>query len=244
MNRIYKTPAEAALRDADVLLYRASWFSPVSAAIGVYGAGHYSHAAMIRLWEWEPFVCEFREWIGGRCTPLAGHVAAYSGGIDVYRPADLNLEQCRAVAARMAHETGRRYNYAGVLMAGLLHQPIVRWLPPVRKILDRTEDLQNPTLPWFCSQGVAASVELATGRDPVPGLPPGLCEPVHLERTDFWAYYGTLVKNEGEKLAAQCRDRLRKHREDAAANGPTIVQFNAEASRLRGSFPRVFRGAQ
>lgn len=230
--RRYQTIAEAGLRDADVLLWRPGGFS----AIAVGGGGRVSHASLVRLWDWEPFNCEFREWIGGRCVPLAPQVAARPGQIDLYRAlrkTDLGTIEprldeatARRVARRMAAETSRQYNYAGVLTAALLHLAGLRLLPPVRRLLEwANEDLQNPRLPWFCSQGVAAVYELETGEDPVPDLRPGLTEPVHLARTSYFSYLATLVPDEAARQKCLERDRLAGLRQAAADEGPTVLQF-------------------
>jgi hypothetical protein len=83
--------------------------------------------------------------------------------------------------------TGRRYGWANLCRAALLHLPIFRFL-----VRPDTNDNGASTRPPFCSEAVAMAVR-AGGVDPVPNLADRLTEPGDLARSAFYEYRCTLI---------------------------------------------------
>ncbi len=177
--------ARPQIQDADLLLFRR-W-----GAIAVAGRGDHSHAAKAAWWEDDLFVLEIRELVGGRAVTLSSQVARYPGRIDVYETNSENRwpEYDRRRATQfMRRLAGCGYGYAGMIIAGLLHLPVVRWL--VRPELD---DQALSSRPPFCSHACAMADRLGGGVDPVPHLADRLTEPADLARSPLYRYRFTLL---------------------------------------------------
>lgn len=186
--------ARAELRDGDLLLFRRRggyWgrFS-LGSLIAIAGRGVHSHAAKLAWWGSEPFVCEVREWYGGRAVTLQSQVQRYPGRIDVYRAnsaarwAHYNRPAAVCYLRRLA---GCDYGYLSVLRASLLHLPVVRLFAR-----PSNDDSQVELCPPFCSQAVVMAERLAGGVDPVPHLADRLTEPADLAQSPFYEYAFTL----------------------------------------------------
>ncbi|MGW8256525.1 MAG: hypothetical protein ACWGMZ_03470 [Thermoguttaceae bacterium] len=177
--------AQHKIRDGDLLLFRRR------GAISVAGRGEHSHAAKAAWWRDDLFALEVVQWRGGRALPLTRLVDRYPGRIDVYQtnPRNRWKNYDRAGAVRfMRGLCGCQYGCSGLLMAALLHLPIVRWF--VRPDLDDTAVDRRPP---FCSQACAMADRIGGGVDPVPHLADRLTEPADLARSPFYRYRFTLV---------------------------------------------------
>lgn len=173
------------IRNADLLLFRRR------SLISIAGRGIHSHAAMAAWWGVRLFCLEVREWHGGRAVTLSSQIKRYPGRIDIYRANALErwpeFNRFRATA-EMRSLAGCPYGYRGVLLAGLLHLPVVRCF--VRPELDdRAADRRPP----FCSQAVATATRIGGGVDPVPRLADRLTEPADLARSQFYQYRFTVI---------------------------------------------------
>jgi hypothetical protein len=81
--------AKELIKEADVLLFKASAFPRVGWWIGKYTASPYSHAALAHWDKGELYAVEFREFKGSRKYPMDKYVEELGDrGIDVFRPAD------------------------------------------------------------------------------------------------------------------------------------------------------------
>jgi hypothetical protein len=173
------------IRDSDLLLFRRRGL------ISIAGRGDHSHAAKAAWWGKDLFCVEVREWLGGRAVTLSSQVRRFPGRIDVYRtnPDDRWPEYDRARATRaMRRLAGCDYGYTGVLLAALLHLPIIR--------LFVRADVNDDTItrrPPFCSQACAMCDRLGGGVDPVSHLADALTLPSDLARSPFYTYLFTLL---------------------------------------------------
>jgi len=187
---------DAAVRDADLLLYRRRHGDPAGLAICVAGRSDYSHVAMAG-WDWDPAVMHLRlsaiqivSFRGG-CKPrLRDEVERWPGRSDWYQANPdgrwPEFDRIEAVA-RMLQFVGCRYGRWALFRVGLLHLPLIRWL--VRPNLD---DAGNGSGPPFCSHAVAIATR-AGGVDAVRNLADRITEPGDLARSLFYRYAGTLV---------------------------------------------------
>jgi hypothetical protein len=188
-----KPRAYAAVRrqiaTGDLLLFRGT-----IRLIAVAGRSEYTHAAMAVWWGDDLFAVEVREWHGGRAVMLSSQVAKFPGAIDHYvanpqgRWPEFNRD---GAAAYMRRLCGCPYGYLGVLQAGLLHLPLVRF---VRK--PQTDDLHPSHRPPFCSQACSMAYRLGGGVDPVQHLADEITEPADLARSPFFRFDHTLVPGE------------------------------------------------
>lgn len=173
------------IEDGDLLLFRRR------GPIAIAGRGDHSHAAKAAWWDRDLFLLETRAPFGSRAVALSSQVRRHPGRIDVYQtnPESRWPEYDRAGAIRfMRRLAGTDYGYAGLVAAGLLHLPVVRWF--VRAdVDDRTYDRRPP----FCSQACAQADRIGGGVDPVPHLADRLTEPADLARSPFYRYRFTLV---------------------------------------------------
>ena len=173
------------IADADLLLYRR--WGPIAVA----GRGIHSHAAKAAWWHEDLFCLEVRELTGGRAVTLSSQVERFPGRIDVYEvnPDDRWPEYNRAGSLRvMRRLAGCDYGYASLIMAAMLHLPVVRWL--VRPDVD---DEAWERRPPFCSQACAMADRIGGGVDPVKHLADRFTEPADLARSPFYRYRFTLI---------------------------------------------------
>lgn len=183
--------AAPAILDADLLLYRRRGM------ISIGGRGVHCHAAKA---SWvgkglDVLMClETRSIVGARAVTLRSQVDRYPGQIDVYEtnPDGRWPEYDRRGAdRRMWCVAGKKYGYVGLVLAALLHLPIVRWF--VRADID---DQSFDRRPPFCSHACAYADRVGGGVDPVPYLADRLTEPADLARSPFYHYLFTLVPDE------------------------------------------------
>ncbi len=182
---VHLEEAEAAIRDADLLLYRRRGL------IAIAGRGIHSHSAKAAWWDGQLFCLEVRGLCGGRAVTLASQVARYPGRIDVYRANPGNRWRHydrRGTVSFMRQLCGCEYGYVALLKAALLHLPVIRLL--VRPALN---DRAPPVMPPFCSQACVMADRLGGGVDPVPHLADRLTEPADLARSPFYQYRFTLI---------------------------------------------------
>lgn len=175
------------LVDGSVLLFRGR--SRLARAIQLGGRSEYSHAAMLATWMGQPLCLEVRELRGGRVVTLESQVRRYSGQIDLYAVAPMQLnEQRRAAVRAMVRFAGEPYGYAAVAREALLHLPVVRWW--TSPSYDDQSDWDGS--PPYCSQAVAIALR-AGGVDPVPRLADTHTEPGDLARSSALELLCTLV---------------------------------------------------
>jgi len=185
MERILVPFAEARkqVRNADLLLWRPGTCS--GRAIARSGRSEYSHAGMAAWWDDELLCLEMLQFRGGRPILLEDYLAEEEGTLDVYRALIPNRARLQAVA-KMRRLISARYGWWPLLIVGLRHFPVARWvLPPL------TDDKINGG-PMFCSQACAASYRHA-GYDPVPNLADRGTEPGDLARSRLFEYLFTPV---------------------------------------------------
>jgi hypothetical protein len=104
-------------------------------------------------------------------------------------PDDRWPEYNRAGSLRvMRRLAGCDYGYASLIMAAMLHLPLVRWF--VRPDVD-DESLERR--PPFCSQACALADRIGGGVDPVKHLADHFTEPADLARSPFYRYRFTLI---------------------------------------------------
>ena len=177
------------ITSGDLVLFRGRGL--ISRLIRACGRSPYSHAGMICFWSASPFLCEIREWHGGRAVTLASQVRKYGGRMDVFRVNRELFSQFSGTLAgtEMSRLAGDEYNYRGVLLAGLRRLPFLRLC-----FSHRTCDDQFPAHrgPLFCSEAVAQAARVGGGVDPVPLLADRLTEPGDLARSSLWKYAFTL----------------------------------------------------
>jgi hypothetical protein len=170
------------IRDGDLLLFRRCGL------ISALGRGNHSHAAKAAWWESDLFCLEVRSWYGGRAVTLSSQVRRLPGRIEV-NPDDRWPQYDRRGAVRfMRRLAGCDYGYRGVVVAALLHLPLVRMFVHAN-VDDRARDRRPP----FCSHACAMADRLGGGVDPVPHLADWLTEPADLARSPFYRYRFTLV---------------------------------------------------
>jgi hypothetical protein len=177
--------ARQQIRNADLLLFRRrNWWTRL---IAVAGRSEYVHAAMAGWWK-DRLMCVEMTNGGGRAQLLSNLVARWPGAIDVYQAnaTGRRFSRERAVGA-MIGITGKRYGWASLLRAALLHLPAFRFLAR-----PDANDAESSDWPPFCSQAVSLA-DRAGGVDPVPNLADRLTEPADLSRSTFYAYRFTLV---------------------------------------------------
>lgn len=171
--------------DGDLLLFRRR------SLISIFGRGVHSHAAKAAWWDGDLYCLEVREWHGGRAVTLSSQVQERPGRIDVYEvnPDNRWPHYDRRGSVRfMRRMAGCDYGYRGVVLAALLHLPLVRLL--TRANMD---DAARDRRPPFCSQACAMADRLGGGVDPVPHLADSLTEPADLARSPFYRYRFTLM---------------------------------------------------
>ncbi len=177
--------ARRSICDGDLLLFRRR------SLISIAGRGVHSHAAKAAWWGDELFCLEVREWHGGRAVTLESQVRRRPGSIDLYRTNPENrwpeYDPARSTML-MRRLAGCDYGYAGVLVAAMLHLPLVRMA-----VRADVEDGATRRRPPFCSQACAMVDRLGGGVDPVPHLADRLTEPADLARSPFYKYELTLV---------------------------------------------------
>lgn len=187
------------MHDGDLLLWRRQ--GAIGRIISGPGRTIYSHAGMVAWWDDCPMVLDLREWHGGRATTLVSAVRQSPGVIDHYaaQPSvhGSTLPACtkrKLAVSEMRKKAGRPYNYAGVLLVGLLRlrfaQFVMQRLPDEKRI-DLADD-RFPSLPEFCSQAVASAWRFVD-EDPVPNLGDAFTEPGDLARSRLFNYRCTLV---------------------------------------------------
>jgi hypothetical protein len=176
--------ARCDIRNADLLLFRRR--NRVTRLIAVAGRSQYVHAAMAGWWK-DRLMCVEMTSSGGRAQLLSNIVAQWPDVVDVYRAnaARRRFSRERALL-EMIGITGRRYGWANLGRAALLHLPVFRFLAQ-----PDTNDVAGSTWPPFCSQAVAMAAR-AGGIDPVPNLADRLTEPGDLARSAFFEYRFTL----------------------------------------------------
>jgi hypothetical protein len=174
-----------AIRDADLLLFRRR--NRIGRLIAVAGRSQYVHAAIAGWWH-DRLMCVEMTAGGGRAQLLSNTVRRWPGAIDVYQANAMRrrFSRRRALLA-MIQITGRRYGWANLLRAALLHTALLRFLAR-----PDTNDLDNSTWPPFCSHAVSMA-HRAGGIDPVPNLADRLTEPGDLARSPFFEYRFTLI---------------------------------------------------
>jgi hypothetical protein len=174
-----------AIRDADLLLFRRR--NGIARLFAVAGRSPYVHAAMAGWWR-DRLMCVEMTFDGGRAQLLSNVVERRPGAIDVYRANALRrrFSRRRALLA-MIGITGKRYGWASLCRAALLHLPAFRFLAQ-----PDTNDLAASPRPPFCSEAVSLAVR-AGGVDPVPNLADRLTEPADLARSAFYEYRFTLI---------------------------------------------------
>jgi len=171
--------------NADLLLFRPRGL--IWRAVAVAGRSEYTHAAMAGWWN-DRLMCVEMTDGGGRAQRLSNLVRRWPGVIDVYRANAVRRRFSRMRALRaMIGITGRRYGWANLFRAALLHLPAVRFL-----VQPETNDLEMSARPPFCSQAVAMACR-AGGVDPVPNLADRITEPGDLGRSSFFEYRFTLT---------------------------------------------------
>jgi hypothetical protein len=176
--------ARREIRNADLLLFRRR--NRLTRLIAVAGRSQYVHAAMAGWWK-DRLMCVEMTSGGGRAQLLSNIVAQWPGIVDVYRANVLRRRFSRERALGvMIGVTGKRYGWANLCRAALLHLPAFRFLAQ-----PETNDLATSTWPPFCSQAVAMA-DRAGGVDPVPNLADRLTEPGDLARSPFFEYRFTL----------------------------------------------------
>ncbi len=129
------------IRDGDLLLFRRRGL------ISIAGRGIHVHAAKAAWWHEDLFCLETRWLVGSRAVMLSSQVRRYAGRIDVFEvnPDCRWPEYDRRGAVRfMRRMAGRPYGYAGLIAAGLLHLPVVRWF--VRPDTDDRARTHRPAL--------------------------------------------------------------------------------------------------
>lgn len=186
------------LKDGDLLLWRHKGI--IGRIISGPGRSIYSHAGIVAWWDDCPMVLELREWHGGRATTLVEAIRQAPAVIDHY---SIEMESLSAVhesdrrkmvVHEMRKKAGRPYNYAGVLLVGLLRMRLAQVFMsrlPNDKRIDLADD-RFPSLPEFCSQAVASAWRYV-GEDPVPNLGDAFTEPGDLARSRLFDYQRTLV---------------------------------------------------
>ncbi len=186
-NHVHLVPyceARREIADGDLLLFRRR------SVISVAGRGVHSHAAKAAWWGNDLFCLEIREWYGGRAVTLSSQVCRRPGRIDVYQanPAAAGPSTTRPRPSPSCRLAGCGYGYAGVIIAGLLHLPVVRWL-----VRPEVDDQALSSRPPFCSHACAMADRLGGGVDPVPHLADRLTEPADLARSPLYRYRFTLA---------------------------------------------------
>ena len=172
------------IRNADLLLFRRR--SPLGRLIAAAGRSHYVHAAMAGWWS-DRLMCVEMTSGGGRAQLLSNIVEQWPGVVDVYEAnADRRRFSRRRALLAMIGITGKRYGWANLCRAALLHLPVFRFL-----VQPDTNDAETSTWPPFCSQAVAMADRVGGG-DPVPNLADRLTEPGDLARSAFFDYRFTL----------------------------------------------------
>ena len=146
------------IRNGDLLLFRRR--NVLTRLIAVAGRSQYVHAAMAGWWH-DRLMCVEMTAGGGRAQLLSNIVEQWPGVIDVY---EANAERRRFSRRRallaMIGITGRRYGWANLARAALLHLPAFRFL-----VHPNTNDAETSTWPPFCSQAVSMA-DRAGGIDP------------------------------------------------------------------------------
>ena len=192
MNTIMNEPTHVhyadvrdAICDADLLLFRRR--NRLTRLIAVAGRSQYVHAAMAGWWN-DRLMCVEMTSGGGRAQLLSNVVRQWPGVIDVYQAnaARRRFSRRRALLA-MIGITGKRYGWASLCRAALLHLPLFRFLAQ-----PDTNDLEISAWPPFCSEAVAMADRVG-GIDPVPNLADRLTEPGDLARSAFYEYRFTLL---------------------------------------------------
>lgn len=177
--------ARRQIRDADLLLFRRR--SRLTRLIAVAGRSPYVHAAMAGWWK-DRLMCVEMSSGGGRAQLLSNLVAQWPGVIDVYHVNSVGRRFSREKALRaMIGITGKRYGWASLFRAALLHLPMFRFL-----VSPDVNDLESSTRPPFCSQAVSMAMRIG-GVDPVPNLADRLTEPGDLARSAMYEYRLTLT---------------------------------------------------
>lgn len=186
------------IRDADLVLKRGGGLIPA------VGRSVYRHAGMAVWWDGDLMLVEMLQFRGGRAVTMRSQVKRWPGKLDVFRTAPGNRwpEFDRVEAARFVRRlAGQPYNYAGLVALSLLHLPIVRLLPAVRRFVRRgilnghSADgrLADRLGARFCSEAVSLACRIGGHVDPVPMLGDRLTEPADLARSQFFEYRFTLV---------------------------------------------------
>ena len=179
------------IRDGNLLLFRRRGL------ISIAGRGVHTHAAKAAWWPGhggQPgvlFCLEVRQWVGGRAVTLESQVEKFPGRIDVFEanPDDKWPYYDAAASTRYMKELcGRPYGYRAIVMAALLHLPVVRCF-----VNPEIDDLAVANRPPFCSQACCLADRVAGGVDPVPHLADRLTEPADLARSPFYRFAFTLV---------------------------------------------------
>jgi len=172
------------IRDGDLLLYRRRGL------IAVAGRGTHCHAGKAAWWGDDLFLLEILQGIGGRAVTLSSQIRPHPGRWDVYQ---VNADDRwpgydRAEAMRfMRRLCGCDYGYTGVLLAAMLHMPLVRCF-----VRPTVEDEAIEKRPPFCSHACAMADRIGGKVDPVPHLADRLTEPADLARSPFYKYRFTL----------------------------------------------------
>ena len=172
------------IAEGDLLLFRRHGL------IAIAGRGEHSHAAKAAWWNDDLFLLEVRA-LGGRAVTLSSQVERYPGRIDVFEtnPDGRWTQYDRSAAVRfMKRFAGCRYGWVNLVLAALLHLPVVRLLVPAD-----TDDSALSHRPPFCSQAVAMAERLGGGVNPVQRLADRLTEPCDLARSPFYRYRFTLL---------------------------------------------------
>ena len=183
---------QAQIESGDLLLFRgAGW---ISRLIGTAGRTNYTHCGKADWWDEILYICEVREFKGGRIVTLGSQVAKYPGRIDVYQANAINNPNYNRQAASlyMRRFAGCAYGWWSVMAATLLHLPFVRFLVHVDYTLESEATDEGPGKPPYCSQAVSMADIIGGGVDPVPNLPSRLTEPGDLARSSFYDYRFTL----------------------------------------------------
>jgi len=195
------------IKEADVLLFRATKFPGVGWWIGKYTRSTYSHTGLAH-WENDQLYCvEFREFIGSRKYPMDDYINEVDGrGIDVFRSLDTVIAPCLIPSdpPKLCHKEynftadvaecitntalkliGKKYSYWTIWQMFKTYVPFIRL---------RTKVVKNGELDptkFVCSTLVTYAYR-TNFIDPVPFLSDGYTSPGDLGRSGLFSYLFTI----------------------------------------------------
>lgn len=184
-----------ALKEADILLFKAPSFPRLGWWISKYTNSPYSHIGLVHFIDKEAYCIEFKEFIGCRIYKLSDYVKEDCGKIDVFRTVraiyyydmlhHFTSKTSQSITEDAKKFIGQKYGWYLIAMLIWVYIPIIRLFSKIHIV-----DIENPRT-FVCSTFVSY-LWRKHFIDPVSFLPDSYTKPSDVARSAIFKYIYTL----------------------------------------------------